>query len=339
MTGCPGGAVDSWTMSTKEESPGTSIVPIGAPDSDRLPTAEDFANARCALDELVERGDAKSIFEGSTTARAAQLFHERNGHKQIANQFARLKILAEAGLGILDRRINPNLSWKPKVDRDIGGVVVSHAVARQWRVFAIAQIREMLDDTLDELEANPDETLSSTNVFLVLCGKGVMWAPIEPVGEAFDRCGWSKSELARRAGVNHNAINHHLDRPSRRDKYILWETAARLYEALGCDPVDLPPDLRPARRRNQNIRVAQKRHRLAHKALQDQERQRAAKRAAWKARGAIKDLYAATEKMQDTLGQAHGEATDREAREALSLAGEHYRKMRDEIYRALAVST
>jgi len=44
------------------------------------------------------------------------------------------------------------------------------------------------------------------------------------------------------------------------------------------------------------------------------------------------------ESFQDVLGQAHREEDDREAREAWARAGEHYRKMRDEIVRALGVA-
>lgn len=73
---------------------------------------------------------------------------------------------------------------------------------------------------------------------------------------------------------------------------------------------------------------------------EEREQARAAKikRAARKAGGSIAEAYAMAEKMQDVLGQAHAEATDREAREALGKAGQHYRKMRDEIVRALGVS-
>jgi hypothetical protein len=62
------------------------------------------------------------------------------------------------------------------------------------------------------------------------------------------------------------------------------------------------------------------------------------RRAARKAGGALAEAYAVAERMQDTIAQAHREATDREAREALALAGEHHRKMRDQIVRALGVS-
>jgi hypothetical protein len=67
-------------------------------------------------------------------------------------------------------------------------------------------------------------------------------------------------------------------------------------------------------------------------------RQRHARQAAKTLGGAIAEAYANAERMQDVLGQAHREATDSEARRALSIAGEHHRKMRDEIVRALGVS-
>lgn len=64
----------------------------------------------------------------------------------------------------------------------------------------------------------------------------------------------------------------------------------------------------------------------------------AERRAAKRASKPLADAYAMAEKMQDVLGQAHAEAPDSEARRALAVAGEHYRKMRDEIVRALGVS-
>ena len=47
---------------------------------------------------------------------------------------------------------------------------------------------------------------------------------------------------------------------------------------------------------------------------------------------------AVEQRMQDVLAQAQRETQDSEAREALSRAGVHYRKMRDEIVRALGIS-
>lgn len=86
---------------------------------------------------------------------------------------------------------------------------------------------------------------------------------------------------------------------------------------------------------NRQRKAAERRERKAREA--EVKAQRIA-RAARAAGGGIADAYAMAEKMQDVLGRAHGEATDSEARRALAVAGEHYRKMRDEIVRALGVS-
>lgn len=70
----------------------------------------------------------------------------------------------------------------------------------------------------------------------------------------------------------------------------------------------------------------------------DRDKAAAVRRAVRKVGGARAEAYAMAERMQDVLGQAHREAEDSEARAALSLAGEHYRKMRDEIVRALGAA-
>lgn len=71
---------------------------------------------------------------------------------------------------------------------------------------------------------------------------------------------------------------------------------------------------------------------------QEADAARAIKRAVRKAGAATQEAWAMAERMQDVLAQAQRETEDRQAREALSRAGEHYRKMRDEIVRALGVA-
>jgi transposase len=68
------------------------------------------------------------------------------------------------------------------------------------------------------------------------------------------------------------------------------------------------------------------------------EQDAAIKRAVKKAGAATAEAWQMAERMQDVLAQAQRETEDREARRALSEAGVHYRKMRDEIVRALGVS-
>jgi transposase len=50
----------------------------------------------------------------------------------------------------------------------------------------------------------------------------------------------------------------------------------------------------------------------------------------------LAELYAMAERMQDVIAQAHREEGDRDARRHLGLAGQHYRRMRDEVVAALA---
>lgn len=90
------------------------------------------------------------------------------------------------------------------------------------------------------------------------------------------------------------------------------------------------------RSKESSRRSSKKRHEAA-KALRQKELAEAAKKAARKAGADAADAYAMAERLQDVLGRAHRNTDDREAREAWARAGEHYRKMRDEIVRALGV--
>lgn len=84
--------------------------------------------------------------------------------------------------------------------------------------------------------------------------------------------------------------------------------------------------------------AANQRRARAREKAREQARERATKRAVRQVGAALAELYANAERMQDVLGQARRETNDPQAREALDRAGEHYRKMRDEIVRALGVS-
>lgn len=77
-----------------------------------------------------------------------------------------------------------------------------------------------------------------------------------------------------------------------------------------------------------------KERKLAEAAARQQQIRAAVRREG----GAIAELYAMAERMQDLIGRAQREASGREGRAHLSLAGEYHRKMRDEIVRALGVA-
>lgn len=86
------------------------------------------------------------------------------------------------------------------------------------------------------------------------------------------------------------------------------------------------------------VAAINKRRTRAERLLRDQERATAIKRAVRKAGAATQEAWAMAERMQDVLAQAQRETEDREAKRALSEAGVHYRRMRDDIVRALGVS-
>lgn len=67
----------------------------------------------------------------------------------------------------------------------------------------------------------------------------------------------------------------------------------------------------------------------------EQQREDALRRTVKKQGGAMAELYAMAERMQDVVARAHDEATDKDARRELALAGQNYRVMRDHIVRAL----
>ncbi len=82
-------------------------------------------------------------------------------------------------------------------------------------------------------------------------------------------------------------------------------------------------------------REAGRRSKARKRAAEVALREKRAREAARKLKGARYEAYAMAERMQDVLGQAHDESTDRQARGDWAIAGEHYRKMRDAIVRAV----
>jgi DNA-binding transcriptional ArsR family regulator len=88
----------------------------------------------------------------------------------------------------------------------------------------------------------------------------------------------------------------------------------------------------------EKARLAAKKRRAERRAEREREKQREIKRAARRAGSGLAEAYAMAERMQDVIGRAHAEATDREVRASLARAGEHYRRMRDDIVRALGVA-
>lgn len=114
-------------------------------------------------------------------------------------------------------------------------------------------------------------------------------------------------------------------------------TMAEVAESYGVSITTVARWKNPEANREHRRRWHKKRREAA-RLLAEQEEQRKIKRAVRKAGAALSEAYAIAERMQGVLAQAIDEATDDESRAALERAGEPYRKMRDEIVRALGVS-
>jgi hypothetical protein len=115
----------------------------------------------------------------------------------------------------------------------------------------------------------------------------------------------------------------------RDDGMSMWAISQTLCVNYGTVKEWFNPELVAKRREATN------RRRRAILEAREAKRQAAVKRAVSKAGGAVAATYSLAERMQDALGQAEREASDSEARQALARAGMHYRRMRDEIVRAL----
>jgi transposase len=124
-------------------------------------------------------------------------------------------------------------------------------------------------------------------------------------------------------------VEHHARREQALELRDAGHTYREIAETLGASLSTVQKWCNPKTRAKINAR---KREWAAAK------RRMLAERNAKQAGGGIAALYAMSERMQDVIAQAQRETADAEARRALSQAGAHYRKMRDEIVRALGVA-
>lgn len=124
------------------------------------------------------------------------------------------------------------------------------------------------------------------------------------------------------------------------DRYVNQKLSTyRIAEEIGCTPSAVIQALQrhqiQRRAKSPAMRIAARRHRGLLELGKREAGAREAKKLAKIQGGAISEAYSMAERMQGILAQAHREATDSEARRALSVAESNYRAMRDEIVRAL----
>lgn len=298
---------------------------------------ETLEAAETEIIHLREAGDIESLDEMQRNASAAALYMKSCGYAEMANRYAALKVRAVASIGAIDIALNPRVSKSDPPPLIIGDVEIGRGARDKWRLLGITERRGLLGPILTAIAAT-DEVTGKAAVAEAQ-RQGTAWIATKALRDRFllleARDGLSRYELARRVRADHRAVTRYTNP----DHYstcqrVRWLSALPVIEALGLDPLALPPA--PPSTTSWKNRKA--RQRAAGEALKLVERDQAIKRAVRKHGGARAEAYAMAERMQDVLAQAQRETEDRDARRALSEAGVHYRRMRDEIVRALGVA-
>lgn len=229
----------------------TEIIP--APNSNgQLP---DLGLASDYVDQLVANGDEDTLRWIRDESKAAiQFLHERAESLKQMNHFARLKLLAEAGLGSL---------LLADGQRPKGRSRFTH-----WRALAIGQRRGVMGDVCDEIERE-GLSITTTRVAGRLEVQGWTRTHAAALQERVDRCvrerGISKSAFAREINIFPSTLSPSY---AKRGKSMEWPNAARIAEAIGIDPLSLPPRplaLDPRRPRKVPMWLARERKRTGGK--------------------------------------------------------------------------
>lgn len=289
-------------------------------------SAEQLQEAEALLAKWGREGDSVALNSARAQSEAVHVYAKRNGFTEIANQYARLKIHAEAAIGSIDRRLHPSLPRETPW-LEMGYIRVDPSTRRLWRTVAIVAERGLLTGLLDDLG-----DFTWADVRKEMSRRGLAWAAAKPLHDHIKKRGLTYVQVEEMSGIHRSNVRDQLNQGRMR-----WTTAVRIAEAVGFDALSLPPEPSP----RQPGRQAEwaRRRREAEAALAREHERRQIKRALRSAGKALSEAYAAAERMQDVIAQAHREASDREVRRALSVAGEHHRKMRDEIVRALGVGS
>lgn len=306
---------------------------------------EAIQDAEVQLERLVERGDVDSLHEIAVRAGAARMYEDRNGFIEMANRYARLKVLDETAIGAIDLTEHPILGSKrdqhpPLV---VGETVVGAYNRDLWRVFAITHERGLLVSLLEEILSEPGGELTSNRLMREMRRRGTAWASPRVLRQRFDELaeaeGLTRKELSRRSGLDVGSVRR-ITNPNNAQAgdRVSWLRIKPIAEAMGLDPADAST-VPPAPLSDVSNKSRRRRDREAREALKRQRQEKAIKQAVRKAGAATAEAWAMAERLQDVLAQAQRETTDNEARRALSLAGEHYRLMRDKIVLALGVTT
>ena len=210
--------------------PSTDLIPavrdsggiVGADEA--LP---DLELAARYVDRLVEGADENALHNLRNQADAVRLYEQRSKNLESANHFARLKLLAEAGLGELSLGRDPALPTGTPI------------AVRNWRTVAIGHKRGVLTSTCDAFVAT-GRTITTTRVARTLERKGWTYIDAEAIQKVIDdrvaHDQISRAQLARQLGFYPTEFYPRKNLHRRQ-----WPQGVRLATALGVDPVSFPP--------------------------------------------------------------------------------------------------
>lgn len=213
----------------------------------------DLNCAASVIEALVENANEEALHEFRNQAEAHRLFQERSENLEQANHFARLKLLAEAGIGALSVAREPRFNSKESANG-----------FKSWRILAMAHERGALMGVCDEI-ADSQRSITTTRAARILERRG--WTRVNgpALQKAIDKCaadrGLSKYQLARELGL----FPTNLYQPGRAPGWQ-WPRARQLSDLLGFDALALPPQPpKNVRRRSQPYWLAHKRKRTGGK--------------------------------------------------------------------------
>lgn len=209
------------------------------------------AESKRRLRELAATGDVEALQGIAVDAGAANVLLRKRGYDAEANAVMRLKIEAEAEIGIL---------WKDGAPVDFANR------AQQDRMcgFAIGVERGVLSEILDE-----PEDITMAWVRSTLQARGYYAVPVASTAAALEAWAAAKgakwrrgrggrpggcitiSATARDFGVHPNTLGKALGH--RENQRVKWEVAKQIADAIGVDALAFPPapsSMRIQRRRN-----------------------------------------------------------------------------------------
>lgn len=206
---------------------------------------------RVALDRLIDEEDLGALADGRAKAEAYAAYERRKGAKERSDYFGRVKILAEAAIGIIDLRNHP---WAKPLGPPlvIEGMEIGRSMRNDWRVLGQGQLQGMLDAICDYEASDPAREVGTDRVVRELRRRGVGYVDASVLKVAIKKAAESRpgglAGLARSTGVARQTLRNHTKGHKRYLHRFSWPVAVKLCEELGVDLSALPQGRPPKRR-------------------------------------------------------------------------------------------